>query len=63
MSINRICITLIHSACSKVLMRERLQNQCEQYSATVHLFIDTGRSLGKSIFMFLTFTCDRNINH
>jgi hypothetical protein len=58
-----IYVTLIPSACSKVLMRERLQNQCEQYGATVHLFIDTGRSPGKSTFMSLIFTYDRNINH
>jgi hypothetical protein len=44
-------------------MRERLQNQREQYGATVHLFIDIGRSPGKSTFMSLIFTYDRNINH
>jgi hypothetical protein len=37
--------------------------QCEQYGATVHLFIGTGRSPGKSTFMSLTFTYDRNINY
>jgi hypothetical protein len=37
--------------------------QCEQYGANVHLFIGTGRSPGKSTFMSLTFTYDRNINY
>ena len=40
-----------------------ITNQREQYGATVHLFIGTGRSPGKSTFMSLTFTYDRNINH
>jgi hypothetical protein len=34
----------------------------EQYDATVHLFIGTGRSPGKSTFMSLIFTYDRNTN-
>jgi hypothetical protein len=38
-------------------------NQREQYGATVLLFIGKGRSPGKSTFMSLTFTYDRNINH
>jgi hypothetical protein len=33
-----------------------ITSQCEQYSVTVHLFIRTGRSLGKITFMPLTFT-------
>jgi hypothetical protein len=37
--------------------------QREQYGANVHLFIGTGRSLGKSTFMSLIFTYDRNTNH
>jgi hypothetical protein len=37
--------------------------QREQCGATVHLFIGTGRSLGKSTFMSLTFTYDHNIKH
>ena len=37
--------------------------QREQYGATIHLFIGTGRGPGKSTFMSLTFTYDRNINH
>jgi hypothetical protein len=42
-------------------MRERESTiQCEQYSVTVHLFIDTGRSPSKSTFMSLMFTHDRN---
>jgi hypothetical protein len=40
-----------------------ITNQCEQYGATVHLFIGTGRSPGKSTFMSLIFTYDRNTNH
>jgi hypothetical protein len=37
--------------------------QREHYSATVHLFIGTGRSPGKSTFVSLTFIYDHNINH
>jgi hypothetical protein len=37
--------------------------QRERYGATVHLFISTRRSPGKSTFMSLTFTYDHNINH
>jgi hypothetical protein len=37
--------------------------QREQYEGTVHLFIGTGRSPGKSTFMTLTLIYDRNINH
>jgi hypothetical protein len=37
--------------------------QREQCGATVHLFIGTGRSPGKSTFMSLTFTYDHNIKH
>jgi hypothetical protein len=40
-----------------------ITNQHEQYDATVHLFIGTGGNQGKSTFMSLTFTNDRNINH
>jgi hypothetical protein len=40
-----------------------IKNHHEQYSDTVHLFIGTGRSPGKSTFMSLTFTYDHNINH
>jgi hypothetical protein len=32
-----------------------ITSQREQYSVTVHLFIRTGRSLGKITFMSLTF--------
>jgi hypothetical protein len=35
----------------------------EQYGSTVHLFICTGRSPGKSKFMTLTFVHNYNINH
>jgi hypothetical protein len=40
-----------------------ITNQREQYGITVHLFTGTGRSPGKSTFMSLTFTYDRNISH
>jgi hypothetical protein len=33
-------------------------SQHEQYGVTVHLFIGTGRSLGKITSMFLTLTTD-----
>jgi hypothetical protein len=33
-----------------------ITSQHEQYGVTVHLFIGTGRSLGKITFMSLTFT-------
>jgi hypothetical protein len=38
-------------------------NQREQYGGTVHLFIRTGCSPGKNIFMTLTFVHNCNINH
>jgi hypothetical protein len=37
--------------------------QREQYGTTVHLFIDTWRSLGKITFLSLTFTYNHDINH
>jgi hypothetical protein len=37
--------------------------QREQYGGTVHLFIGTGRSPGKSTFMTLTLIHTHNINH
>jgi hypothetical protein len=37
--------------------------QHEQYGATVHLFIGTGRSPSKITFMSLTFTYNHNMNH
>ena len=37
--------------------------QREQYGATVHLFIGTGRSPSKSTFMPLTFIYNYNMNH
>jgi hypothetical protein len=40
-----------------------ITNQCEQYGATVHLFIDTGRNPGKSTFMSLTSIYNYNMNH
>jgi hypothetical protein len=38
-------------------------SQREQYDATVHLFIDTGRSPGKSTFMSLASIYNHNMNH
>jgi hypothetical protein len=35
----------------------------EQYGGTIHLFIGTGRSPGKSIFMSLTSIYNHNMNH
>jgi hypothetical protein len=63
MSINRICITLIPLALFEGVDVRVIKIQCVQYGATVHIFIGTGRSPGKSTFMSLTFTYDRNINH
>jgi hypothetical protein len=40
-----------------------ITNQHEQYGATVHLFIGTGRSPGKSTFMSPIFTYDCNTSH
>jgi hypothetical protein len=37
--------------------------QREQYSVTVHLFIGTGRSSDKSIFMSLVTIYNRNMNY
>jgi hypothetical protein len=37
--------------------------QREQYDVIVHLFIGTGRSPGKSTFMSLMFTHDRNADY
>jgi hypothetical protein len=49
---------LLEGADARVITKQR-----EQYDATVHLFIGTGRSPGKSTFVSLTFTYDHNINH
>jgi hypothetical protein len=35
--------------------------QREQYGVTIHLFIGTGRSLGKITFMSLTFTVSQKV--
>ena len=40
-----------------------ITNQREQYDATVHLFIGTRRSPGKSTFMTLTFVHNCSLNH
>jgi hypothetical protein len=62
-SVNRIYVTLIPSACSKVLTGEQITIQCEQYGGIIHLFIGTGHSPGKSTFMTITFIHNCNINH
>jgi hypothetical protein len=38
-----------------------ITSQREQYVVTVHLFIGTGRSLGKITFMSLTFTISQKL--
>jgi hypothetical protein len=40
-----------------------ITSQREQYGATVHLFIGTGRSLGKITFMSLTFTDSQKVSY
>jgi hypothetical protein len=39
-----------------------ITSQREQYCVTVHLFIGTGRSLGKITFMSLTFIVSQKVN-
>jgi hypothetical protein len=39
-----------------------ITSQREQYNVIVHLFIGTGRSLGKITFMSLTFTISQKVN-
>jgi hypothetical protein len=38
-----------------------ITSQRERYGVTVHLFIDTGRSMGKITFMSLTFTISQKV--
>jgi hypothetical protein len=52
-NINRVNITLIPLACSKVLTRRAITIQREQYGATVHLFIGMGRNPSKITFKTL----------
>jgi hypothetical protein len=40
-----------------------ITSQREQYGVTVHLFIGTGRSLGKITFMSLTFTISQKVSY
>jgi hypothetical protein len=40
-----------------------IASQREQYGVTVHLFIGTGRSLGKITLMSLTFTVSQKVNY
>jgi hypothetical protein len=40
-----------------------ITSQCEQYGITVHLFIGTGRSLGKITCMSLTFTISQKVSY
>jgi hypothetical protein len=63
MNINRIYITLTSFDLLEGVDAWEITNKCEQYCATVHLCIGKGRSLGKSTFMSLTITYDRNINY
>jgi hypothetical protein len=63
MNIDKICITWIPSACLKVLMQEQLQSSVNSTRDTVHLFIGVGCSLGKNIFMTLTYAHNCKINH
>jgi hypothetical protein len=39
-----------------------ITSQREQYCVTVHLFIGTGRSLGKITFMSLTFIVSQKVS-
>jgi hypothetical protein len=39
-----------------------ITSQREQYGVTFHLFIGTGRSLGKITFMSLTFTIIQKVS-
>jgi hypothetical protein len=39
-----------------------ITSQREQYGVTIHLFIGTGRSLGKITFMSLTFTISQKVS-
>jgi hypothetical protein len=39
-----------------------ITGQREQYGVTLHLFIGTGRSLGKITFMSLTYAANQTIN-
>jgi hypothetical protein len=41
---------------------QAITNQHEQYVVTIHLFIGTGRSLGKTTFMSLTFTISQKVS-
>jgi hypothetical protein len=63
MNNNRINITLVPSACSKVWMQESEYNQHGQYGVTVDLFIGTGRSPDEITFMYLTFIYYHNTKH
>jgi hypothetical protein len=40
-----------------------ITSQREQYGATIHLFIGTGRSLSKITFMPLTFTVSQKVSY
>jgi hypothetical protein len=40
---------------------QAITSQREQYGVTVHLFIGTGRSLGKITFMSLTFSISQKV--
>jgi hypothetical protein len=63
MNINKSCYYIDTFGLFKDANMRVITIQREQYGATVHLFIGTRRIPGKSTFMSLTFTYDRNINH
>jgi hypothetical protein len=63
MNNNRINITSVPSACSKMWMQESEYNQREQYGVTVHLFIGMGCSPGKITSMSLTFIYYHNTKY
>jgi hypothetical protein len=57
-NIIKIYVTLIPSACLKVITREQLQSNVNSTGGNVHLFIGTERSPSKNTFM--TSTCTYN---
>jgi hypothetical protein len=64
MNIDNVNITLVPLGCSNARMRDSKSTiQHEQYGVTVHLFIGTGRSPIKSIFMSSMFTHDHNTSY
>jgi hypothetical protein len=58
MILNYICTFGLAEGKNPRMMAQVSTSQHEQYGVTVHLFIGTGRSLGKITFMSLTLTTD-----